>query len=84
MTRNFLLCVLLDVSQYNHTIMKKKRKRKGHPKTKRISFRGVKASKETLANKFFFNDPLSKFTETHLDGVALDSGNTRRAPCFQR
>lgn len=48
--------------------MTKKRKRKGHPKSKRISFRWVKTSKEHPANKFFFNDSFSKFTETHLDG----------------
>lgn len=49
--------------------MNKKRKRKRHPKSKGISFHWVKTSKEHSANKFFFNDPLSKFTETHLDGV---------------
>lgn len=65
----YFFCVLLDMAQYNHTIMKKKQKRKRHPKSKSISFRWVKTSKEHPANKFFFNDPLSKFTETHLDGV---------------
>ena len=47
--------------------MNKKRKRL--PKSESISFRWVKTSKEHPSNKIFFNDPLSKFTETHLDGT---------------